>query len=90
MVRGEHCWRGIHAPMLVEERANILGKLPVVGLPGGVQCSGGLFIGASYLLPTRRAAGDERGQTILAPRDSDGLFVGAAICGRDLATTFAA
>ncbi len=27
---------GVHALMLVEERANILGKLPVVCFPGGV------------------------------------------------------
>ena len=69
----------IHPLMLVEERANILGKLPVVGLPGGVQRIGGLLIGTAYLAPADGAGRTERRQLILAPRDGDGLFVGAAV-----------
>ena len=52
--------RGFHALMLVKECANVLGKLPVVGLPGGVQCIGGLLIGPAYLLPAECAGCDER------------------------------
>ena len=55
MVGSEHLGRGIHALMLVEESAHIACKLSVVGLPGGVQRSGGLFIGTAYLAPTDRA-----------------------------------
>ena len=79
MIRRKHLWCSIHALMLVEERANILGKLAVVRLPGGVQRIGGLFIGTAYLLPAERAGGDERRQLILALGDGDGLFVGAAV-----------
>ena len=88
MVRGKHLWRRIHAPMSFQEGANIAGKLPVIDLPSGVQCSGGLFIGTAYLLPTEIAGGDERRQLILARGDGDGVFVGAAVGIRDLATPF--
>ena len=60
MVGSEHLGRGIHALMLVEEGAHITGKRSVVGLPAGVQRSGGLFIGTAYLAPTDCAGGDER------------------------------
>ncbi len=66
MVCRKNFWRGIHALMLVEERANILGKLPVFRLPGGVQRIGGLLIGTAYLLPAECAGCDERRQLILA------------------------
>ena len=79
MVCRKNFGRGIHTLMLVEEGAHIAGKLPVVGLPGGVQRSGGLLIGAAYLLPTSCAGCNERRQLILAPRDGDGLFIGAAV-----------
>ena len=69
----------IHPLMLVEERANILGKLPVVGLPGGVQRIGGLLIGTAYLAPAKCADCDERRQFMLALGDGDGLLVGAAV-----------
>lgn len=36
MMCRKYFWRGIHALMLVEERANIVGKFLVIGLPGGV------------------------------------------------------
>ena len=88
MVCCKNFWRGIHALMLVEKRANILGKLPVVGLPGCVQRISGLFIGTAYLTPPECAGGDERRQLILAARDSDGLFVGAAVRVRNLAAPF--
>ena len=70
---------GVHALMLVEERANILGKFPVFRFPGGVQRSGGLFIGSANLLPAECAGCDERRQLILALGDGDGLLVGAAV-----------
>ena len=59
MMRGERLGRGIHTLMLVEERANILGKLTVVGLPGGVQRISGLLISMAYLLPAHCAGSDE-------------------------------
>ena len=37
MVCRENFGRGIHTLMLVEEHANIFGKLPVVSLPGDAQ-----------------------------------------------------
>ena len=88
MVRRKHFWRCIHTLMLVEERANILRKLPVVRLPGGVQRSGGLFIGSANLLPAECADCDERRQLLLAPRNGDGLFIGAAVRLSDLTTPF--
>ena len=51
---------GVHALMLVEERANILGKLPVVRFPGGIQRICGLLIGTAYLLPAECTDCDER------------------------------
>src|SRR3546814_6550346 len=74
--------------MLVEESTHVTSKRPVFGLAGGVQRSGSLFIGTAYLSPADRAGGDERRQLILAPRDGDGLFVGAAVGMGNLATPF--
>lgn len=82
--------RGIHALMLVEEGANILGKLPVLRLPGSVERIGSLLIGTAYLLPARRADDDERRQLVLPPRDGDGLFVSAPVSIRDPAAAFGA
>lgn len=79
MMRRKNFGRGIHTLMLVEERANILGKLPVVRFPGGVQRICGLFIGTAYFLPAKCAGCDERRQLILALGDGDGLLVGAAV-----------
>ena len=79
MMRSEHFGRSIHTLMLFEERANILGKFPVFRFPGGVQRSGGLFIGSANLLPAECAGCDERRQLILALGDGDGLIVGAAV-----------
>src|SRR3546814_4742027 len=45
-------------------------------------------MGTGYLSPADRAGGDERRQLILAPRDGDGLFVGAAVGMGNLATPF--
>lgn len=78
----------IHTLMLVEERANILGKLAVVGLPGGVQRVGGLFIGTAYLLPAERTGCDERRQLILAARHCNSLLVGPSVGLGNLATPF--
>src|SRR3546814_5009945 len=88
MVGSEHLGRCIHALMLVEESTHVTSKRPVFGLAGGVQRSGSLFIGTAYLSPADRAGGDERRQLILAPRDGDGLFVGAAVGMGNLATPF--
>lgn len=88
MVRGKHLWCRIHAPMSFQEGANIAGKLPVIDLSSAIQCSGGLLVGATYLLPTEVARRDERRQLILPPRNSDSLFIGAAVGIRHLATPF--
>ena len=88
MVGSEHLGRGIHALMLVEEGTHITGKLSVVGLSGGVQRSGGLFIGTAYLSPTDFAGCNERRQLIVAPRDGNGLFIGAAVGLGNLVTPF--
>lgn len=88
MMPGKDFGRGVHLGMLVEESANVTRKLLVVGLPGGVQRSGSLFIRAAYLLPTECAGCDERRQLILAPRDGDCLFVSATVCVRYLTTPF--
>ena len=88
VVGGENLGRGIHAFMFVEEGANIASKLPIVGLSGGVERIGGLFIGTAYLAPAERAGCNERRQVILAARDGDGLFVGATIGVRDPAAPF--
>lgn len=87
-MRGKDFRRSIHALMLVEEGANIAGKLPVAGLSGGVEGSGGLFIGTAYLSPAECAGGDKWRQLILPPRDGDGLLVGATVCVRNLAAPF--
>ena len=87
MVRSKNFWRGIHTLMLVEEGAHITCKLPVFGLPGGVQRRRGLFIGTAYLLPAERAGCDERRQLILAPRHCNGLLIGAAIGSGNLTAT---
>src|SRR3546814_15092816 len=79
MVGSEHLGRCIHALMLVEESTHVTSKRPVFGLAGDDQRSGSLFIGTAYLSPADRAGGDERRQLILAPRDGDGLVVGAAV-----------
>jgi hypothetical protein len=79
MMLGKNFWCGVHALMLVEERANILGKLPVVHFPGGVQRICGLFIGTAYFLPAKCAGCDERRQLILALGDGDGPLVAAAV-----------
>lgn len=60
MVRRKDFGSSIHALVLVEEPAHIACKFPVVALPGGVQRSGGLFIGTTYLLPAECANCDER------------------------------
>ena len=70
---------GVHALLLVEERANIFRKLKVVSLPGAVKRIGGLLIGTAYFLPAECAGCDERRQLILALGDGDGLLVGAAV-----------
>jgi hypothetical protein len=70
--------------MLVEECPNILGEVSVIGLSGGVQRISGLLIGTAYLLPAECSGGDERRQVILAPRNRNGLFVGAAVGLMDL------
>lgn len=87
MVSCKNFGRGIHTLMLVEEGAHIAGKFPVVGLPGGVQRSGGLLIGAAYLLPAEGSGCDERRQLILAPRHCNGLLIGAAIGSGNLTAT---
>ena len=79
MVCRKYFGRGIHPLMLIEEGSNIARELPVVCLPGGVQTSRSLFIGAAYFLPAERAGCDERRQLFLAPRNRNGLLVRAAV-----------
>ena len=88
MVRRKDFGSCMHALVLGEEAAHIACKLPVFGRPGGVQCSGSLFIRTAYLLPPLRATRDKCRQCCLAARDGDGLFVGAPIRIRHLTTSF--
>lgn len=90
MVCRKNFGRGIHTLMLIEEGPHVIGKLPVIGLPGGVQRSGGLLIGTAYLLPAEGAGCDERRQLILAPRHRNGLLIGAAVGLGNLTTPFRA
>ena len=87
MVRSKSFRGGIHSLMLVEEPADIARKLAVASRPGSVKRSGGLSVCRSYLLPPLRASRDECRQCCLAARYRDGLFVGAPIRIRYLATS---
>ena len=69
MVRCKDFRRGIHPLMLVEEPTHIVCKVPVVGLPRGVQRGGSLAVGAAYRLPPLGAARDKCWQLCLALRN---------------------
>ena len=86
MARGEHFGGSIHVGVLVEETAHIAREVSVFGLPGSVQRSGSLLVGAAYFLPTCCSSRDEGRKHLFAPRNGNGLFVGAAIGVSDLAT----
>ena len=45
MTGSKNLGRGIHLVVLVEESANILGQLSILGIAGGIERSGGLSVG---------------------------------------------
>ena len=90
VVRRKDFGRGIHALALVEESADIACKLPVFNRPGGVKRSGSLTGCRPNLLPPLGAAGDKCRQCCLAACYRYGLFVGAPIRIRYLATPLGA
>ncbi len=75
MAGSKNLGRGIHLFVLVEEPANILGQLSILGITGRIERSGGLSVGIADFIPAPGSNRDERRQRLLAARDCNGLFI---------------